>query len=142
MEASEKELIAIAEAHNAAWNAHDIDAIMSFYTDDIVIRVRTPANPSTGEPLPFNVAGAGKQQVRDMVKGFLPGYHLEYWGIHASGNKVTLHYKNTADIVRRMGLDFIEGTAELEFEGKKIKNFYSTLSPQTVQKMWDTLEEG
>jgi hypothetical protein len=140
-EASERELIAIVEVFNAAWNAHDLDAIMSFFTDDAVLRVLTPPSSDTGEPSPFNVAGAGKQQIRDMAKGFLPGYHLEWWGIQASENKVTLHYRNSADILRNLGLEFIEGTAEFEFEGKKIKNFYSTLSQETVQKMWGALGE-
>jgi hypothetical protein len=138
-QASEKELVAVAEAHNAAWNTHDIDAIMSFYTDDIVLRVCTPPSVDAGELSLLNVAGAGKPQIRDMVKGFMPGYQLQWWGLKASENRVTFDYRNSADILRSIGLDFLEGTAELEFEGKKIKTFYSTLSLETIQKMWDAL---
>ena len=142
MEAPERDILAVVEAHNDAWNAHDLEAVMSFYTDDIVVSVRTPASADAGKTSPFNVAGAGKQQVRDMVKGFLPGYHLEWWGVQAPGNRVTLHFRNSADILRNMGLEFLEGTAEFEFEGKKIKKFYSTWSPETVQKMWNILEQS
>jgi ketosteroid isomerase-like protein len=141
-EASGRELAVVVEAYNAAWNAHDLDAVMSFYTEDIVVSVRTPASADTGEPSPFNVAGAGKQQVRDMVKGFLPGYHLEYWDVQVSGNGATLHYRNSADALQNIGVDFLEATAEVGFEGKKIKHFYSIWSPETTQKVWDALGGG
>ncbi len=137
MEASEAEIAATVEAFCAAWNTHDIEAIMSFFTDDAVVRVTNTPGSNRGES--FSVTGAGQQQIRDMVKGFIPGYRLEYWDLRVSGNRAILQYRNSADIFRKMGLDFVEGTAELVFEGEKIKIFNSTHSPQTMQKMWDAL---
>ena len=133
MEKPTEDLIDIVEALNAAFNAHDLDALMAFFADDVVYRV--------GPPGALSVVSVGKQQIRDSAKGILPGLRLETWGHKVSGNIVTSEFRNSSEFYKTIGIDYVDGTTEIIFSGDKIEVFNLTYSVESVRKMWAGQEE-
>ncbi len=127
---TEEELVALTRAFGAAWNAHEIDKVLAFLTDDIVFQMG---------PSPFTELATGKQQVRSFLVGVLRGFRVESWNYQASENRVTQMFKHSTDYFKSMGIDEVEGRAEAVFRGDKIESFIGTLSPQTVEKLWAAL---
>jgi hypothetical protein len=130
---SEEEFVTIAKAFVAAWNAHDLDAVVDFLTDDVVARVGPAPAPLGSE---FTT---GKRHARGQVREQLPGFHAETWDYRASGNKVTWAFEYSSDTWRNMGVDPVEGAVEVIFEGDKIKLWSITVSQRTRQKIWANL---
>ena len=134
--ASEVDLVSIAKALNAAYNAHELEAVMAFYTDDLVAKVGPALAPSGSEFI------QGKEQLRSALVQQLPGFHVEAWDYRVSGNTVTFAFEYSADFFRNMGVDSLGGTIEADFEGDKIKSWAVTFSPETRQKLTARLMEG
>ncbi len=132
MEKSEEDLIAVMKALVAAHNAHNLDAVTAFLTDDVVYKI--------GPPGALSVISVGKQQLRDAVKGLITGLRLETWDCRVSGNRLTGKFRNSADIYRNMGVDFVDGSIEVFFRGDKIESFHVTYSPESVRKLWAAQE--
>ena len=133
MTQSEEHLITLMEAVEEACNAHDLDALTAFFADDVVYRV--------GPPGALSVVSVGKQQFRDAAKGLMAGLRLETWDYRVSGNTVTCRFRNSADVYRNIGVDYVDGTSEVTFRGDKIEAFNLTYSTESVQKMWAAQEE-
>ena len=118
--ATEEELLAVHEASNNALNAHDVDTMMSLWTDDIIYDYVAAPSPADGKEEVAAFFGAMFQAVPDfhveqrrkLVSGNImvtectvTGTHQGEWmGIPATGNSVQLIH---IDI--------------LEFEGDKFK---------------------
>lgn len=130
----EEDLLNITKAYIDAWNARDLEAIMAFFTEDAVLRVGPPPAP------PGSEFGVGKQQIRSAVRPQLSGFHVDAQNYRVSGNTVTFMAQVSADIFRHMGVDLIEGAVEAIFEGDKIRSWTITLSPETMEKLWASLE--
>lgn len=117
---TEEELLAVHEAANDALNAHDVDAMMSFWTDDIIydyVAVPPPAE--------------GKQQVAAFFRAAfqaLPDMHVEQRNILVSGNIVVTECTVTGTHLGEwMGIPATGNSLQLihmdvlEFEGDKMK---------------------
>jgi ketosteroid isomerase-like protein len=50
--------LSVVKDYDAAWNAHDVDGVMAFFTDDAVVKVE-PAPPDE-----FGGVYRGKEQIR------------------------------------------------------------------------------
>ena len=132
---SEEDLLALVKAFLDAWNAHDLEAIMAFFTDDVVYRI----GPSPA--LPDSVIATGKQQVQSHVRPQLPGFHVEAWDYRVSQNTVTFRFRYSEDYFRERGIDSLDGALEVIFEGDKIREVTVTFSPETRDKLMVNLVE-
>ena len=121
--------ISVLKDLDAAWNAHDVEGVMSFFTDDAVVRLE-PAPPDE-----FGGVYTGKEQIRaGFVEPLMPGFHVE-----SRDHQVAGHQEGVGDRViwiamfsgeaftQRGGELPVESPAEAILEGDKIKSFASTL---------------
>jgi SnoaL-like domain len=56
--------IAVVKDFDAAWNAHDIEGVLAFFTDDAVVRMEPPPSDE------FGGVYAGKEQSLPSVRRF------------------------------------------------------------------------
>jgi hypothetical protein len=127
------DLVAIAKALERAGNAHDVEAVLSLCADDVVVRV--------GSKPPASAFIVGKEQFRSHLQAMLPGFHNESWDYQAAENKVSYKNRYSSDRLRSLGLNRVESTLELVFEGKKIQSWNQYLDSKTIEKMWDLSQE-
>ncbi len=114
--------LSVVRDFDVAWNAHDAEGVMAFFTDDAVVRM---------EPAPADEFGGvytGKEQIRaGFVEPLMPGFHVESSGHQVAGDRVTWTGTVSSDALRQMGGESpVESTAEAVFEGDKIKSFTVT----------------
>ena len=82
-----------AERWIAAWNARDIEAVLTDYSDDVVFTSPTAARfiPESGGTI------RGKEALRGYWKVALRAntdLHFELLGVYVGVNTVALHYRN------------------------------------------------
>jgi ketosteroid isomerase-like protein len=77
----------------AAWNAHDVEAVLSHYADDVVF-VSHNSTRYTGDPSGRVV---GKAALRDYWSRAiqLPGLHFTLRGVYAGPDGVAIRYFST-----------------------------------------------
>jgi len=126
--------VVVINDFDAAWNAHDAEGVLAFFTDDAVVKIEPPPPGQLG-------TYAGKEQIRDFVEDLLPGFHVEPRDHQVAGyqeevgDRVIWAFTLSADSFRELGVDPVEGTAEAILQGYKLETFTTTFSPETVEKM-------
>src|SRR5918995_6596953 len=58
MEHSTADPVSVIKDFDAAWNAHDLEGVMAFFTDDAVVRMEPPSPDESGGVY------TGKEQIR------------------------------------------------------------------------------
>jgi ketosteroid isomerase-like protein len=99
---------AFADAWIASWNAHDLDAVLAHYADDIDFR--SPVAPAiTGEP-------SGVVHGRDALRRYwstglarVPDLHFELLEVTVGIDAVALRYRNQAGRVVTEVAEFGDG---------------------------------
>ena len=80
-EHSRAEPVSVIKDYDAAWNAHDVEGVMAFFTDDAVVRL---------EPSPPDVFGGvytGKERIRaGYVEPLMAGFHVEASDYQVAGH--------------------------------------------------------
>jgi hypothetical protein len=126
--------VRLIKGFDAAWNSHDEDAVLDFFTDDAVAKL-TP--PPPGEPSAYE----GKDEIRSFVRTHMPGFHVDSRDHQAAGHqegvgdRVIWESTVASDYFRRLGADTVEGTVEAIVKGGKIASFTFSLSQQTLASM-------
>ncbi len=120
---------AIAQAFDATWNTHDIEAVLAYFVDDGTIRLLPPPPPPT--PGVYQ----GKEQLRMFVEAFMPGFQVQSTNYQGNGDRATWQWSVSAPPFRQMGADPATGTGELSLRGDKLESFTATLSDETLAKM-------
>ena len=126
--------ISAANNFDSAWNAHDEDGVLGFFTENAILKVEPPL---PGEPEAY----VGEEQIRGFVRTHLPGFHVESRDHQVAGHQEEvgdrLIWESTvsSNSFRNQGIDSVEGTVEAILEGSKIKAFTFTLSQETLAKM-------
>jgi predicted ester cyclase len=108
---------------DAAVNAHDVDAAMNFMANDVT------ASDPMGE------THTGKDTVRAWFKGMMPGFHVESWGVHQSGDTLRWWSRASSDAFAQSGVNTLEVQTMAVFAGDKITYFQSRMTPETKNKM-------
>ena len=108
--------VAVVKAFDAASNAGDLERLMALFTDDAVVRDRL------GE------VHTGKQQIREWYQPQMGHFHVASRNHRVTGNTVTWEATLTGDMVRQMGSDAIEDTAEAIVQGGKITSFVPSIA--------------
>ncbi len=117
--------ISVLKDFDAAWNAHDVESVMSFFTDDAVVTVEPPP------PDEFGGVYSGKEQIRaGFVEPAMPGFHVESSDHQVAGHqegvgdRVIWRAKISGDLYEQMGVETpLEATGEAIIQGDKIRSW-------------------
>jgi ketosteroid isomerase-like protein len=120
--------VSVLKDFDAAWNAHDIEGVLAFFTDDAVVRMEPPP------PDEFGGVYTGKEQIRvGFVEPLMPGFHVEARDHQVAGHqegvgdRVIWTAMVSGDVFRQMGAEPpVASAAEAVLEGDKIKSFTAT----------------
>ena len=126
-DAKDPKEILLIKKFDAAWNAHNLDAAMSFFADDAVVKLLPPP--------PDGGVYTGKKQIRGWAEEFIKGFHVDSKRFVADGNKVSWMFTVHSDYIGKMGVNPGTGVAEVLLEKNKIKTFTPTFDQETVGKM-------
>jgi hypothetical protein len=118
---------ALADAVVAAWNDHDLDRILAFYTDDATLRRQPPFDGGR--------VYRGKEEIGSWVAPLLPGFRADLHERRVDGNTVTWSETVTYDWLRQRGIDTIEVTVEVTLRGDKVASSVIILTPETAARM-------
>jgi MYXO-CTERM domain-containing protein len=151
------DLVQFAGAYTAAWNAHDLPAVLAFFAPDAVVRARSGDVPPAvwDTPDPHIVAtyledshdgdnydtggltwAMGPQQIAAWAaERFARHQHLVTAQPRATGSTVEWQYRDLSDPFQRTpGVDPLEGTAEAVVRGGRITRLTLVLSPASVRR--------
>jgi hypothetical protein len=117
--------VSVLKDYDAAWNAHDVEGVMAFFTDDAVVRLE-PAPPDE-----FGGVYRGKEQIRaGYVEPTMAGFHVESRDHQVVGHQegveesVTWTAMVSGDFLRQMDAEpLVEANAEAVLQGNKLKSF-------------------
>ena len=120
--------VSVVKDFDAAWNAHDVEGVIAFFTDDAVVRMEPPP------PDEFGGIYTGKEQIRaGFVEPQMPSFHVESSDHQVAGHqegvgdRVIWRSMVSGDFFRQMGAEPPVGaTAEALVQGDKIKSFTAT----------------
>jgi ketosteroid isomerase-like protein len=118
--------LSVVKDYDAAWNAHDVEGVLAFFTDDAVVRME-PSPPDDE----FGGVYSGKEQIRaGFVEPLMAGFHVDSNDDYRvaedqeGGQRVTWSAMLSADLFRQMGAEPpVEATGEAVLEGDKFKSF-------------------
>jgi predicted SnoaL-like aldol condensation-catalyzing enzyme len=118
-----RDLVSTVKQFDEAWNAHDRDRVLSFFTDAAVV---------TG---PDGKVYSGKSQIGDFVGGLIAGFHVRSWGFEQSGDTVTWTSKVKSSAFPPVWMDEAGVTTRAVFSGDKISSFTPKFDKETSSKM-------
>ena len=121
--------LSVLKDYDAAWNAHDVEGVLAFFTDDAVVRMEPP--PPDDE---LGGVYSGKEQIRaGFVEPLMAGFHVESRDHQLAGDqegvgeRVVWIAMVSGDLFEQMGVEPpVESSAEAIVEGEKIKSFSAT----------------
>ncbi len=127
--------VSVVKDFDAAWNAHDIEGVLAFFTDDAVVRME-PSPPDE-----FGGVYTGKEQIRaGWVEPLISGFHVD-----SSDHRVAGHQEGvgerviwtamvSGDFVRQMGAEPpLKSSAEAIVQGDKIRSF-TAINPEPPEE--------
>jgi hypothetical protein len=87
----------------------------------------------------FTIAGRsfrGKEEVSRMIADDVANHvQVEATNFQVAGNKVTYSFKQSSDLFRGLGIEFINGSTEAVIEGGKIKSLTATPTPESAARL-------
>jgi hypothetical protein len=129
--------VAVIQSFDAAWNAHDVERALKFFTDDAEVRFMYPA--SFPEPDTY----AGKDEIRRLLEGYLSdNFHMQSHDYRISLNEVTWQYSAASERFRQLGTDAVEGAAGAAFDHGKIKRLTVSFSPDSTAAITSGLDRA
>jgi LPXTG-motif cell wall-anchored protein len=118
--------VSVFTAFNAAVNAHDVDAALSFFADDAVVQFPNQPPPNIHR---------GTQEIRAWLQADAAQHiHVQTDNIQVLGDRVTGIGKVAVDSLQPLGIT-LEGPVEAVIQGGKITSFTFTLSQDTLAKL-------
>ncbi len=110
--------VSVVKDYDAAWNAHDVEGVMAFFTDDAVFRME-PAPPDE-----FGGVYTGKEQIRaGVVEPLMAGFHVDssdhqVVGHQEGGERVTWTAMVSGDFFEQMNAETpVKSIVEAVVEG-------------------------
>ncbi len=123
--------VSVIKDFDAAWNAHDIEGVLAFFTDDAVVKIEPPP------PDEFGGVYTGKEQIRaGWVEPLMAGFHVD-----SRDHQVAGHQEGVGDRViwtamvsgeafgQERAESPLESPAEALVQGDKIRFFTATIPP-------------
>ena len=127
--------VSVLKDYDAAWNAHDVEGVMAFFTDDAVVRVEPPP------PDEFGGVYSGKEQIRaGFVEPLMEGFYVESRDHQLAGHqegvgeRVVWIAMVSGDLFEQMGAEPpVESAGEALVQGDKIK-FFTATNPEVPEE--------
>jgi hypothetical protein len=99
---------AFAEKWSAAWNQHDVEAVLAYFHDDVVF-----TSPIAAEIVP-DTAGVvhGKVALREYWTAALalaPDLHFDIVGVYQGESVLVINYRNQRGVLVNEVLEFDDG---------------------------------
>ena len=129
LQAEKHPLWAIVKDFEAAMKNNDIDKVLTFFLEDGALQFGT---------IPKSVRHIGKEKLR--LSSVLPGFEAENWNVEVFGEKVKWMSRWSCKMLRDMSVAFAEQTAQVYFEGTKIRLWYVTYNAATAEKIQAAME--
>lgn len=124
--AQETDPVAVVEAGAEYLAAWDLDGLMTFYADDIVVTV-TPG--ASGPPDVYT----GKAEVRAWLESLADqNFEYEYRVVSVEGETVTLAVKTWMDSTRQLGIAPVTATEVHTVRDGKVQSFTWTMSDESM----------
>lgn len=121
-----EDLVELIDVFHAMWNTHHVDGVLRFYTEDAVINIE-------GLPNESSISIRGKTAIQIMLQTYLPGWHVDARShFRANANRVTWMARTSADVLRRIGVDWLEWKTEVILRNGKIAAHTVTLTSEAV----------
>lgn len=120
--------VALVQAFDAAWNAHDVDDILAFFAEEATVRL---APPLPGAP----EISTGREQIRAFVRAFVSGFQVESSGHTVRGTSVGWRSRVSADAFRALGVDSTECSVEATVRDGRIAGFTVSFTPETLARL-------
>jgi hypothetical protein len=151
--------VPLAEAYTAAWNAHDLPAVLALFAPDAIVRERRgevpPAVWDTRDPrvvrayldgshseYNYDTHGltwvTGRPQIEAWAAARFARHHRIAVGQHrAAGDTVGWSYREFVDPFQLVpGLSPTEGDAEAAVRGGRITVLTLVVSPESARRQW------
>jgi len=129
LNAQETDPAAVIEGQVAAINAGDVEATMTYFTDDAVVTVAYPP------PAPSDVY-TGAAEVQAWFEELMAmNFELESTILQVEGDVVIANEKSYSDFSRELGIAPLEGITEYQVEDGKIKAFTWTITDESWAKL-------
>jgi len=111
--------VSVIERLDDACNAHDLESVMSLFSDDAEVR-QTPPPDGAG-------VYRGKEQIRRWFEPQLPGFHVDDHEFESTGDSVRWSAKVSMDLLKQIGQEGPVGARnEATVRGGKIVSFIVT----------------
>jgi len=123
--------VSIIKDFDAAWNAHDVEGALAFFTDDAVVKMEPPP------PDEFGGVYTGKEQIRaGFVEPLMAGFHVD-----SRDHQVAGHQEGVGERVIWLAMvsgdafgqtaaeSPLESPAEALVQGDKIRYFTAIIPP-------------
>ena len=128
LHAQETDPMSVVNAWHDALNGYDIDAALSYFTDDAVITIVPPLDGGSG-------VYSGKEEIRTLYEGFVAGnFACSLSDCQVEGETVTCIDTYTDDGLKAMGVDFIEGEWAATVRDGKIQSYTYSISEASLAK--------
>ncbi len=123
--------VSVLQASDAAYNAHDLEAISALFADDAVRQLIPPASPDSSGIF------RGKQEIRaQWQREFALHARVERIGEYqASGETVTGRARYWDDSLSQLGVAPIEYTIQATVKDGKITSSIVTTTPESLTKI-------
>jgi hypothetical protein len=118
----------VIEDFHTAWNVHDVDGVVSRFTDDAVITI-VPSLPTASDVY------IGKEEIRKFVEENLPGFHADAKDFEVVGNVVSWEASFSSDGPWLLGVSPAAAIMEAVLEQGKIKGLTIILAHETVERL-------
>src|ERR671921_1124646 len=127
--------VSVIKDFDAAWNAHDVEGVLAFFTDDAVVKMEPPP------PDEFGGVYTGKEQIRvGFVEPLMAGFHVDSRDHQVAGHqegvgdRVIWIAMVSGDLFRQMGAEPpVESAGEALVQGDKIK-FFTAINPEVPEE--------
>jgi ketosteroid isomerase-like protein len=121
------DVAALADSFVAAWNDHDLDRIMAFYTENAVLRRQPPFDGGR--------VYRGKDEIRGWVAPLLPGFHATRREHRAPGDTVAWDETVTYDALKSRGVDTIDVAVDVTLRGDQVASTTVLPSPEAAARL-------
>ncbi len=121
--------IALARGLDEAWNSHDVERVVGYFTDDAVLTFVPPPPP------PARQVSRGREEIRDFVRALIPGFHVESRDYRVADSRVAWTAAIACDRFREARVDRAWGTVEGVIAGGRFSLLTVTLTAESAARL-------
>ena len=125
---AEADPLAVIDRLEAMWNTQRLEAVLSLFTDQAVLKILPPPPGKSG-------CYTGKVQLQPFLQSQIADSHVWFRSHHYANDHLIWMAKLSSPYFRQRGLDPVECRGEAIIETGKITHLTVTLLPEMVAKL-------